>query len=131
MDTIDAHGGNTGYHPVVYQLHLAALRAKKNIADAVWDAMTSDNKKVVTAEALKTSKQVYLACLSLFMPDKAQCSKVKATLDNNCLLEKQEYLQDLLAAKQLLADFQGSDKQHNNKLTLAEGAVEHNHQSKV
>ena len=44
------------------------------------------------------------------MADNVRCSKVKATLDNNYLLGKQEYPQDLLAAKRLLADFKGTGK---------------------
>ena len=31
VDPIDTHGGNAGYHPVVYWLHLAALQIKKGI----------------------------------------------------------------------------------------------------
>ena len=38
VDTIDAHGGNSGYHPVVYALHLAALLEKKSIAKEDYDA---------------------------------------------------------------------------------------------
>ena len=72
--------------------------------------MTSKNKKAVTGEALKTSKQAYLAYLFLLMADDERYSKVKATLDNNYLLGKQEYPQDLLAAKRLLADFKGTSK---------------------
>lgn len=110
VDMIKVHGGNAGYHPVVYQLHLAALRKKKNIADDVWDTTLAEDKKPVTAEALKTSKQAYLACLFLLMADNKRYSKVKATLDNNYLLRKQEYPQDLLAAKRLLADFKDIGK---------------------
>ena len=29
VDTINAHGGNAGHHPIVYQLHLAALVRSK------------------------------------------------------------------------------------------------------
>ena len=29
VNTIDAHGGNAGHHPIVYQLHLAALVRSK------------------------------------------------------------------------------------------------------
>ena len=108
VDTIDAHGGNAGYHPVVYQLHLAALRKKKEISDDAWETASQDDKKAVTAEALKTSKQAYLACLFLLMADDERYSDVKATLDDNYLLGKQEYPQDLLAAKRLLADFKGN-----------------------
>ena len=64
----------------------------------------------MTAEALKTSKQAYLACLFLLMADDDRYSDVKATLDDNYLLGKQEYPQDLLAAKRLLADFKGTSK---------------------
>ena len=39
IDTIDTHGGNAWYHPVVYALHLAALLEKKGIAKEVYNAM--------------------------------------------------------------------------------------------
>lgn len=44
------------------------------------------------------------------MVDDKWYSKVKTTLDDNYLLGKQEYPQDLLAAKWLLADFKGTRK---------------------
>ena len=62
--------------------------SKKSIADNTWDAMTADNKKAVTAEALKTSKQAYLACLFLLMLDNERYSKINTTLHDNYLLGK-------------------------------------------
>ena len=77
VDTINAHGGNAGYHPEIYQLHLAALQVKKGINAAAWDATTPEDKKTATAEALKTSKQTYLACLFLLMADNDHYGEVK------------------------------------------------------
>ena len=47
VDTIDAHGGNSGYHPVVYALHLAALLEKKSIAKEDYDAKKEVEKKAL------------------------------------------------------------------------------------
>ena len=65
VDTTDAHGGSAGYHLVVYQLYLAALRAKKNTTNAAWDGMTSDDKKAVTGElSRQASRPTWPACSS-------------------------------------------------------------------
>ena len=80
------------------------------INDTALDAMTSKDKKAVMVEVLKTSKQAYLACLFLLMANNDRCGNVKAILDNNYLLVKQECPQDLLAVKWLLADFKGTGK---------------------
>ena len=45
---------------------------------------------------------------SLWRTKNATYGGVKTALGGNCLLGKQEYPQDLLAAKQLLADFKGT-----------------------
>ena len=111
VDTIDAHGGNAGHHPVVFQLHLAALLKKGGKTNDDYVAMsTSDQagRALLQTEALKTSKGAYLACLFLLMADERRFGGVKATLGDNFLLGKQEYPQDLLAAKRLLADFKGT-----------------------
>ena len=108
VDTIDAHGGNAGYHPVVYMLHLAALIKIKKITNDAYQAMTRELQKPLEAEAMKSSKGAYLACLFLLMADEDRYGRVKVALDDNYLLEKQEYPQDLLAAKRLLADFKGA-----------------------
>ena len=63
VDTIDAHGGNAGNHPVVYALHLAAFLEKKSIATEVYGAMGEADKKVIQSKAMKSSKEAYLACL--------------------------------------------------------------------
>ena len=107
VDTIDAHGGNAGYHPVVYMLHLAALLKIKEISNDEYQEMKKELQKPLEDKSMKSSKQAYLACLFLLMADEERYGGVKATLDDNYLLGKQEYPQDLLVAKRLLADFKG------------------------
>ena len=45
VDTINAHGGNAGYHPVVYMLHLAALLKAKKITNEAFQAMEKELQK--------------------------------------------------------------------------------------
>ena len=70
----------------------------------------------IQSEAMKTSKEAYLACLFLLMADEERYGGVKATLDDNYLLGKQEYPQNLLAAKRLLADFKGTGPKGKQKV---------------
>ena len=88
VDTIDAHGGNAGHHPVVYMLHLAALLKVKEISSNVYKVMDTEGQKPLQAEAMKTSKGAYLACLFLLMAEEDRYGRVKATLDDNYLLGK-------------------------------------------
>ena len=108
FDTIDAHGGNAGYHPVVYVLHLTALLDKKGITKEVYNGMEETEKEIIQSEAMKSTKEAYLACLFILMVDEERYGGVKTALGDNYLLGKQEYPQDLLAAKRLLADFKGA-----------------------
>ena len=108
VDTIDAHGGNAGYHPVVYALHLTALLEKKSTAKEAYDAMGETDKKAIQSKAIKSAKEAYLACLFILVADNERYGGVKTALEDNYLLGKQEYPQDLLAAKRLLADFKGA-----------------------
>ena len=57
------------YHPVVYMLHLAALLKTKNIATNDYNTMDKEIQKPIEAEATKSSKGAYLACLFLLMAD--------------------------------------------------------------
>ena len=61
---------------MVFALHLAALLQKKELA-----------------------KEDYDACLFILMADDERYGGVKTALGDNYLLGKQEYPQDLLAAK--------------------------------
>ena len=108
VDTIDAHGCNAGYHPMVYALHLAALLKKEETTKEAYDAMNEETKKPIQSEAMKTAKEAYLACLFILMAGEERYGGVKTALGDNYLLGKQKYPQDLLAAKRLLADFKGT-----------------------
>ena len=70
----------------------------------------------MTADTLKTRNQAYLARLFLLMANNDRYGKVKAILDNNYFLGKQEYPQDLLAAKRLLAEFKGKEIKFKRRL---------------
>ena len=70
VDTIDAHGGNAGYHPVVFALHLSALIKKRKMTREAYDAAMADSKMIMQGKAMKSAKEAYLACLFLTMADK-------------------------------------------------------------
>ena len=74
----------------------------------MYDAMGEDSKKVIQSKVMKTAKEVYLACLFILVVNDERYGGVKTALGDNYLLGKQEYPQDLLAAKRLLADFKGA-----------------------
>ena len=93
---------------MVYALHLAAFLEKKSIATEVYGAMGEADKKVIQSKAMKSTKEAYLACLFILMADDERYRGVKTALGDNYLLGKQEYPQDLLGAKRLLADFKGA-----------------------
>ena len=61
--------------------------------------MGETDRKAIQSEAMKSAKEAYLACLVILVADNEQYGGVKTTLGDNYLLGKQEYPQDLLAAK--------------------------------
>ena len=73
-----------------------------------YDAMDEAGRKTIQSEVMKTAKEAYLACLFILMADDERYGGIKTALGDNYLLGKQEYPQDLLAAKRLLADFKGT-----------------------
>ena len=107
VDTIDAHGGNAGYHPVIYTAHMETTLQKKGKTRDEYDAMDEESRTAIQSEVIKAAKEAYLACLFIQLADDKRYGDVKRALADNYLLGKQEYPQDLLAAKRLLADYKG------------------------
>ena len=66
VDTIDAHGGNAGYHSVVFTLYLAALLQKKELAEEDYDAMGEDSKKAIQSDRSlrRPRRPIWPACSS-------------------------------------------------------------------
>ena len=70
IDTIEAHGGNPGYHGAVYREHYDALVLSKGYdTKEKLDAVDENELKKLKSEALKSSAGAYLACLFLMMAD--------------------------------------------------------------
>jgi hypothetical protein len=82
--------------------------------------MSGADQAAIQSEATKISKQAYLACLFLLMADDERYGGMKAALNSNYLLGKQEFPRDLLAAKRLLADFKGSETKMMKRVTASE-----------
>ena len=104
VDTIDAHGGNAGYHSTIYTAPKEATLQKKGKTREEYDAMDEESREAIQREVIKAAKEAYLACLFILLADDRRYGDVKRALADNYLLGKQEYPQDLLAAKRLLAD---------------------------
>ena len=99
---------NRQYHPVVYSIRLAAFLEKKSIAKEVYDAMGEAAKKVMQSKAMKLAEEAYLAYLFILITDDERYGGVKTAPWDNYLLRQQEYPQDLLTVKRLLADYKGA-----------------------
>ena len=67
------------------------LLEKKGIAKEVYNGMDETDKKVIQSKAMKSAKEVYLACLFILMADEEQYEGVKTALGDNCLLGQQRY----------------------------------------
>ena len=89
-------------------LHLAALIKSKEITSKTYQAMDKEHTQPLEDEAMRSINGACIVCLFILMADEDRYGGVKATLDNNYLLGKQEYPKDMLAAKRLLADFKGT-----------------------
>ena len=77
VDTIDAHGGNAGYNPVVFALHIAATLQKKGNTREAYDAMEEEGRKPIQSEAMKTAKEAYLVCLFILTADNERYGDAK------------------------------------------------------
>ena len=109
IDTIEAHGGNPGYHGAVYHEHCDALVLSKGCdTKEKLDAVDKTELKKLKLEALKSSAGAYLACLFLMMAD-GRYKPVKKFLHEAFLAEKQQYPRNVLAMKRFMADFIGAD----------------------
>ena len=70
IDTIEAHGGNIGYHGAVYCEHYDALTLSKGYdMKEKLDVVNKTELKKLKSEALKSSAGAYLACMFLMMAD--------------------------------------------------------------
>ena len=109
VDTIEAHGGNPGHHGAVYCKHYKAIMVSKgyNTKEKL-DILDNAEIKNVKSMAPKTSTEVYLGCLSLMMAD-GRYKLVNKFLHEVFLVEKQQYLRDVLAMKRFMVNIIGMD----------------------
>ena len=73
VDTINAHGGNAGYHPMVCAIHLAALLEKKSIAKDIYGAIGEADKKVIQSVAMKSAIRRPISPASSRLRNEAPC----------------------------------------------------------
>ena len=88
VETIDAHGGNAGYHPVVFALHLTTTLQKKETTREAYDAMDEDGRADIQSKTMKMAKETYLSCFFILMADKERYGGVETALRDNFLLGK-------------------------------------------
>ena len=105
VETINAHGGQSGFHPAVFATHLAALRVSRGVDDTAMVAMSSADKAELDGAAKTASCEEYLGSLFLLMSDDTRFKPLKTQLENNYILGKQEYPHTVLAAKRMMADY--------------------------
>ena len=109
IDTIEAHGGNPGYHGAVYREHYDALMLSKGYdTKEKLDAVNGTELKKLKLEALKSSAGAYLACVILMRAD-GRNKLVKKFLHKAFLAEKQPYPCNTLAMERFIANFIGAD----------------------
>ena len=105
VETINAHGGQAGFHPAVFAKHLAAIRVSRGIDDVAILALSSAEKAELDGAAKTASCEEYLGSLFLLMSDDTRFKPLKTQLENNYILGKQEYPHTVLAAKRMMADY--------------------------
>ena len=110
VDTINANGGNAGLHASVFKKHFQPMIDKrvKDLGKELSTLSTDELKEIDEAailDAKEAAQNEYLACLFLLLAEDERYGPLKTQLDNNFLMEEQEYPSDVLAAKRLMTDF--------------------------
>ena len=109
METINANGGSAGFNNGLYNKHMMALWDRDLVTADSLAAMSPAEKlaleNCLQKEVMESSCEEYLACLFLLLAYEERFNPVITKLNNNYLLRKQEYLANVMAAKQLMTDF--------------------------
>ena len=97
-------------HPSVFKKYFQPLKDRavegtgKDLAE-----LTAAEPKTIETETTTAAKEAaqgeYLTCLFLLLVDDERYGPLKTQLNNNFLMEKQEYPSDVLAAKRLMTYF--------------------------
>ena len=113
MDTFNANGWSAGFHNGVYNKHMLDLWYKDLVTADSLEAMSPAEKSALEnrlqKEATYSSCKDYLVCLFLLLVDKERFKPVTTELSKKYLLGKQDYPDNVLAAKSLMTNFDYSN----------------------
>ena len=113
VDTINVNGRSAGFHNVVYNKHMLDLWDRylvtANLLAAMIPAEKTGLENCLQNEAMDSSCEEYLACVSLLLADKERFKPVTTELIYNYFIRKKEYLANVLAEKRLVTDFDYSN----------------------
>ena len=87
-DTINVHGGSSGYHPQIYEDHLTLLCVERDLDQTT---ISKDELEKVKKDAKKSACEEYLSCLSILVSESGRFQGIKRALDNQLLLDKDVY----------------------------------------
>ena len=86
ISTVNAHGGNAGYHKVLYNKHFVALKEERRTTAATLAGMYSDDERYLMKEldvtAMESSCKEVNSCLLLLMADGERYNPLKLHLAN-------------------------------------------------
>ena len=87
-DTINVHGGSSGYHPQIYEDHLTLLCVERDLDQTT---ISKDELEKVKKDAKKSACEEYLSCLFILVSDSGRFQGLKIALDNQFLLDRYLY----------------------------------------
>ena len=109
-DTVNAHGGEAGFHKELYAKARARIMSEKNrdelfMTNAASDANALAEKTAIEKQARKACCEQFLAALFLKMVDDGCYLVLKTKLNNNFLLGDDKAPMTIVEVKRVLSDF--------------------------
>ena len=104
-ETINVHGGQAGLHPRLLEEHKERLLKEMGRSESDLNSGETDALGVAAVDA---SCEEYLSCLFIRVSDNTRFKGLKEALDNQFLLDKSAYPQELSEALKLLKNFKVS-----------------------
>ena len=127
-DTVNAHGGEAGYHRRLYEKACNKILAERG-RDEAWitstagDATAAAKRKAIMKQAKKVCCEQFLAALFIKMADDERYLVPKAKLNNDFLFGDDKAPMTIVDAKRVLSDFSvpTASKTHSVKAEETEG----------
>ena len=87
-DTINVHGGSSGYHPQLYTDHLTLLCVERELDPTT---ISKYELEKVQKDAKNSACEEYLSCLFILVANSGRSQGLKRALDNQFLLDNYAY----------------------------------------